>query len=160
MEMTIFIIAFIISLSGLLGCFLPVIPGPPLSYAALLIAYFFTDDRIGLTPQELIIWGIVTLAVTVADYLIPAYFTKTTGGSVTGAKGALIGMLAGIFLIPPVGMLGGSLLGAFLAEKLIARQSTAVALKAAFGSFIGFIVGTGIKLAASIMMMLKLFQFC
>lgn len=95
----------------------------------------------------------VTIAVTVLDYLIPAYFTKLTGGTKAAAWGATIGLFAGAFIIPPMGMIMGSFLGAFLAEILYSDKTSAEALKSAFGSFVGFLAGTGIKLIACGVMM-------
>ena len=50
-------------------------------------------------------------------------------------------------------MIIGSFLGAFLLELYYARKSTPDALKSAAGSFLGFILGTGLKLIACCVMM-------
>ena len=95
----------------------------------------------------------VTIVVSILDYLVPSYFTKVTGGSKAAGRGALIGMLVGIFIFPPWGMIVFSLLGAFLAELIFKKKRSTEALNAALGSFIGFIFGTGMKLAACGVMM-------
>jgi uncharacterized protein YqgC (DUF456 family) len=93
----------------------------------------------------------VTIAVTIIDYVVPIYFTRLTGGSKYAGWGATIGLLVGMF-IPPIGIIIGTLLGAFIAELIFAEKSIGGSIKAAFGSFLGFLLGTGIKLIASCVM--------
>jgi uncharacterized protein YqgC (DUF456 family) len=96
----------------------------------------------------LVIWGVVVLVVSVIDYVVPMYFTKLTGGSKYAERGAIIGLIAGIILTP-IGMILGSFLGAFIAEMYWGNKASEQALMAATGSFLGFILGTGIKTIAS-----------
>lgn len=86
------------------------------------------------------------------------YFTKLTGGSKYAERGAVVGLIAGIILTP-VGMILGSFLGAFLFELYYARKGTSQALKAAVGSFFGFITGTGLKTIVAVMILWKIFVF-
>jgi uncharacterized protein YqgC (DUF456 family) len=111
-----------------------------------------------MTLSFLLVWLAVTGVVTVIDYVVPAWFTKLTGGSKAGGWGAIIGLFAGL-LYPPVGMILGSLLGAFAAELLFAKKDTATSLKSAFGAFLGFLSGTGIKLVAAGVMLYYIFVF-
>ena len=92
------------------------------------------------------------VVVSVLDYVVPMLFTKLTGGSKYAERGALLGLLAGIVLTP-IGMIAGSFLGAFIAEVCWGGKSGCDAFKAAFGSFVGFIFGTGIKTIASVLIM-------
>ena len=108
--------------------------------------------------KTLIIWGIVVAIVSVVDYIVPMYFTKVTGGSKYAERGAIIGLFAGIILTP-IGMILGSFLGAFLFELYYTRQGAIQALKAAFGSFLGFITGTGLKTIVSVIILWKIFVF-
>ena len=101
---------------------------------------------------------IIVALVSVVDYIVPMYFTKMTGGSRYAERGALVGLIAGIILTP-VGMILGSFLGAFLFELYYSRKGTEQALKAAFGSFIGFITGTGLKTIVSVIIMWKILVF-
>ena len=89
-----------------------------------------------------------TVLVTVVDYLVPAWFTKLTGGSKYAGRGAIIGLFAGL-LYPPVGMIFGALIGAFVAELFFARKDGVESVKSSVGAFLGFLFGTGIKLVAS-----------
>ena len=98
------------------------------------------------------------VAVTLIDYFVPMYFTKLTGGSKYAERGALIGLIAGIILTP-IGMIAGSFLGAFLAEILYAKKDPTASLKAAIGSFVGFIAGTGIKTIAAVLIMWQIVNY-
>ncbi|MCQ2065594.1 MAG: DUF456 domain-containing protein [Bacteroidaceae bacterium] len=148
-------LAIIAGIIGLIGSIVPGIPGPPISWVGMLFAYFQrqaagSDDPI--SKRLLFIWLGITVVVTVLDYVIPAKFTKVAGGSKAGSWGAIIGLFAGMFLTP-IGMLSGTLLGAFLGELLVAKKKPGPAVKSALGAFAGFIVGTGLKLLTSGIMM-------
>ena len=97
----------------------------------------------------------IVVVVSILDYIVPAYFTKLTGGSKYGGWGAIAGLFLGL-IYPPVGMILGSLIGAFVAELLFAGKDTATSLKSAFGAFLGFVFGTGLKLTVSAVMLFYL----
>lgn len=144
------VLAFVCLLAGIAGCIVPVLPGPPLSYAALwLMKWSGTADFDG---RFLLLWDIVTLAVTVADYLLPAWLSKRFGGSKYAATGSLVGLLAGMFFFPPLGPVAGAFLGALAGELLYDSSDTGKAFKAACGAFVAFLLGTGLKLGASLAM--------
>ena len=149
--------AVIIALAGIVGCFLPVIPGPPLSWGALLLLYFFGNGEMSL--KFLLIWLGITIVVTILDYVVPAQFTRLTGGSKAAGRGSLVGLLLGLIFFPPWGMIAGAFLGALLAEVFINRSSVADSVKPALGSFAGFFFGTFIKLVACVLMMWQMFKF-
>jgi len=135
----------ILLLSGIIGCLLPVIPGPPLSYAGLILLHFSRFAEFSNTI--LLVLGIVVFAVTLLDYLVPVWGTKVFGGSKYGTRGATIGLIIGLFL-GPAGIILGPFIGAFVGE-LIYKDDMKHALKAGLGSFLGFLSGVGLKLAAS-----------
>ncbi len=162
METFIAIAAIVLGLVGIAGSILPGLPGPPLSWVGLLLVYLWGGGTDGsgapMTLTFLLVFLAVTLVITVVDYVVPAYFTKLTGGSKAGGRGALIGLVAGL-LIPPVGIIVGTFLGAFIAELLIAKKDTATSFKSAFGAFLGFLFGTGAKLAAAGVMLYYIIVF-
>lgn len=146
------VLAVILAIIGIIGSIVPGLPGPPLSWVGLLLA--FLSHKLGgadMTLTFVLIWLGVTVIVSVLDYTVPAKFTKLAGGSKAGSQGALIGMIIGIFLTP-IGMIPCSLAGAFLAEMFQENKSATDALKASLGTFAGFLVGTGLKLIASVTM--------
>ena len=119
------------------------------------------DEVLGLGGNllTLVIWGVVTVIVSVIDYVVPMWFTKVTGGSKYAERGAIAGHILGI-IFTPIGMILGSFLGALLAEWYYTRQGFGQAFKAALGSFLGFIMGTGLKTIASVLMMWKIVVSC
>jgi uncharacterized protein YqgC (DUF456 family) len=121
-----------------------------------MLLYFWGNgtDKAGdpMSLTFLLVWLAITIVVCIIDYVVPAYFTRVTGGSKVAGRGAIIGLIAGMF-IPPVGIILGTLAGAFLAEFLVSRKSGWQSTKSAVGALLGFIFGTGIKLIASGLML-------
>ena len=118
MEIFIDIVAVILGIVGLLGCILPVLPGPPCSLAGMFLLFLWgspcaQDD---ITWRLLIIMLIVTVVVTVLDYVVPGWLTRVTGGTKYASRGATAGMIVGILFFPPWGMIAGAFIGALVAE--------------------------------------------
>ncbi len=142
-------------IGGIIGCILPVLPGPPLSYIGLLLLHF--TEHYSYSTKFLFIWAIITVVVYALDFIIPAWGTKKFGGSKYGVWGSIIGLLLGLFVFPPIGIIIGPFLGA-VAGELIAGKESGKAFKAGFGSFLGFITGTLLKLISSGMMTWYFFE--
>ncbi|MCR5745937.1 MAG: DUF456 domain-containing protein [Bacteroidales bacterium] len=151
------IIAVILGLVGLVGCILPVIPGPPLSWLGLLLVWFTHPE--GLTSGLLITWLVITVVVTILDYVAPSWITTKTGGSKAAGRGAFVGLILGLLFFPPWGMIAGSFIGALVAEVIVGGSAVADSVKPAFGSFLGFLLSTGLKLTASAVMLFYIFKF-
>ena len=149
MEIIIDILAIIAALAGLAGCLVPAIPGPPLSYASVLILYLFNNPENEITSRFLMIWIAIVAVVTIMDYVIQPYFTKITGGSKLAVRCSIAGLIAGMIFFPPVGIILGPFIGAFIAEFIINKKPLKNSLAAAGGAFLGFVLGTGLKLAVS-----------
>lgn len=145
----------LLTIAGIVGCIVPFIPGPPLSYIALLSLLAVNEKT--FTAQFLGIWLVITIVVTLLDYYVPIWGTKKFGGSRNGVWGATIGLIIGIFFFPPFGLIAGPFLGTFIGE-LIAGKDTEAALRSGFGSFIGFVAGTVMKLAVSLIMAFYFFR--
>ncbi len=149
MDTTLIILSIVLTLIGIAGAIVPGIPGPIVSWCALLCS--FLCDGSQLTTTTIVAWAILTIAATVSDLLLPAVLAKQFGGSKASAWGAIVGLFAGI-IFTPIGMLMGSFLGAVAGELLHDSSDKGRALKAGFGSFLAFILGTGLKLMVSIWM--------
>ena len=162
METLIIVLAILAGVIGIAGSILPGLPGPPLSWVGLLILYIWGNGTNAagepLSTTTLLVWGAVVVVVSVIDYLVPMFFTKVTGGSKYAERGAMAGLLLGI-IFTPIGMILGSFLGAFLSELYYNRKGADQALKAAIGSFLGFIMGTGLKTIVSVIMLWKIFVY-
>jgi len=148
METLLIIIGALFITAGLIGSFLPVVPGPPLSYLGLLTLQLTSSHSFSLS--FFIIWALVVVALMVLDNVIPAYGAKKFGGSAYGIWGCMLGMGIGIFF-PPLGLVLGPLAGAFLGE-LVGGKKSEQAFRSAWGSFVGFLASTVLKVMASAMM--------
>lgn len=145
------VFAIIAAVIGLIGSIVPGIPGPPVSWVGLLLAYFSGGLNGSGNPMSLtflLVWLAIVIVVTVLDYVLPAWFTRVTGGHKAAAVGAIVGLFAGLF-IPPVGMIAGSIIGAFLAELFVEDRGVWNSFKASMGAFLGFIFTTGMKFIVS-----------
>ncbi len=157
MEILLAILAIIIVVVGIIGSVVPVLPGVPLAYLGLVLFKF--SECCGYRWTWVIVFGVITLLVAFLDYYIPIYGTKKTGGSKYGTYGSIIGLLIGMFFFPPFGFLVGAILGAFIGELIKNKDNVNGAFKAALGSFLGFLVSTGIGLfVSSAMLALILFN--
>jgi len=151
MEIVLVILAFILLVAGLLGAVIPVIPGPPLSFIGLLV--FKWSGYGNISPVTLWIWAGIAVLITVMDYFLPSIMAKRFGGSRAASIGSMLGLLAGVFIFAPWGMIAGPFIGALAGEWIISRSNITKAFKVALGAFLAFIVGTGAKLTASIIML-------
>jgi uncharacterized protein len=160
MDYFLLILSILLMIVGFFGCFLPIVPGPPLNFIGLLLIHFSSFAE--LEVSTLFILGAITIVVQVLDYLVPAWGTKKFGGSKYGSWGSIIGLIIGTFCfsigsLGIVGIIGRPFLGAFIGE-IVGGKNNKIALKAAFGSFIGFLAGTIMKLALSITMIVLLIR--
>lgn len=149
MDLLLLIIGFLFMIIGLFGSFLPVLPGPSISWLGLLLLYF--TNAVPVNYWVLGISFLITVVVSVLDYIIPAKGTKKFGGSSYGIWGTNIGLIVGIFAPIPFGFIIGPFVGAFLGELLYDYKDHHRALKAATGSFIGFLAGSFMKFVICVM---------
>ena len=143
------IIGILLSVVGIIGCFVTGLPGPPLNYLALILLHF--TGIYEYSTWVLIGLGVLAAFILVVDFVVPVYFTKKTGGSNYGIWGCIIGLILGLFIFPPFGIIFGPFIGAVLGE-LISGKKGEEALKAGLGAFIGFVTGTLSKLVVSLLL--------
>jgi uncharacterized protein YqgC (DUF456 family) len=148
METILIITGAILLLIRIAGSILPILPGPPLCFVALLIQQFREVPT--YSTNFLIIWAVIAVSVSLLDYVIPMYGTKRFGGSKYGMWGCTIGLIVGLFF-SPVGIVLGPFIGAFIGE-ILANNNSSNALRAALGSFLGFLLGTLLKFVVCVMM--------
>lgn len=149
MDIVLLVFGFILMLVGILGSFLPVLPGPTVSWVGLLLLHFTS-----VIPEDWWFLGItlaIALTVFALDYIIPAVGTKKFGGTRAGMLGTTIGLLVALFfpILGPLGIIIWPFVGALVGE-LMNKADKKTATKAAFGSFIGFLTGTFLKFMVTI----------
>lgn len=157
------IFAVLLAIVGVIGCFIPVIPGPPISFLGVLALFFTSYSEFSVT--SLIILAVLMVVVTVLDFLVPSYATKKFGGTKWGSRGCALGMLASllglqwwaIFVAPFFGALIGEVLY-LKRQKLEYKPNAKKVWKAAFGAFVGMICGILIKLAYSTFVLIYVFK--
>lgn len=150
MDVALYIISGLLLLTGLAGAILPVLPGPPISFVAILLLEF--TERYDFSTEFLVICGAIAAIVTVLDYVIPVWGTKRFGGSKAGVRGSTIGLILGLIFFPPLGIIIGPFVGAVIAELIYNSDDFQKALRSGLGSLVGFLLGTGLKLAYGLMM--------
>ena len=148
MDIVLMILGVLLVFGGIAGSLLPLIPGPPLAYAGLLIQQFRSDRP--FSTQFLLIWAGVIVVILILDYLVPLWGTKKYGGSKYGIWGCAIGFLLA-FWMGPLGVVLGPFIGAFVGE-MIYQQNSKKAFQAAKGAFLGFVFGSLLKLISCLLL--------
>lgn len=148
MDIVLVFFGVIFMVLGIIGSFIPILPGPLTSWIGLLLIHLteaipFHHALIGVTL-------IVAILINVLDYIIPALGTKKFGGSKYGIYGTTIGLIVGLIYLGPFGIIIGPFIGALVGELIYDQRDSKKAIKSAFGSFLGFLFSTGIKFIVSI----------
>ena len=148
MDIFLLVLGFLLIILGILGSFLPVLPGPITSWIGLLVLHLSKS-----VPMNWTFLGItfaIAFIIWLIDYIIPALGTKKFGGTRYGVIGTTVGLILGLLFFPPFGIIIGPFIGAFIGEMIKDSKDSGRALKAAFGSFIGFLTSTFLKFIAAI----------
>ncbi|MFE8425254.1 MULTISPECIES: DUF456 domain-containing protein [Tenacibaculum] len=155
MDIFLVILGFVFACLGIIGSFLPVLPGPITSWVGLLLLHLTKA-----VPQNWTFLGI-TLAIAVIifflDYFIPALGTKRFGGTKYGVYGTTIGLIIGLLSPIPFGILIGAFVGALVGELIYDSKDTNRAIKASFGAFLGFLASATIKFSISMVFLVLFF---
>ncbi len=158
MDIFLLILGFLLTLLGIIGSFLPILPGPITGWFGLLLLH-----ATKIIPMDWTFLGItlaIAIVIWILDYIIPAIGTKRFGGSKYGVYGTTIGLLIGLLSPIPFGILIGAFFGALVGELLYDSKDTNRAIKASFGAFIGFLASATIKFSiATVYVVLFLIQF-
>ncbi|MBC2844214.1 DUF456 domain-containing protein [Winogradskyella flava] len=147
MELFLVLVGLLLMLLGIVGSFLPIIPGPLTSWVGLLVLHY--TDGVQLSQTFLIVTLLVAIFIYILDYIIPAIGTKRFGGSKSGMIGTTLGLVIGLLSPIPFGIIIGPFVGALVGE-MIHRNDMEKAIKAAFGSFLGFVASTFLKFIVAI----------
>ena len=156
MDLLLLLLGLVLVLLGVIGSFLPVLPGPLTGWFGLLLLHLTS-----VVPLNWTFLGItlaVAILIWILDYIIPAIGTKKFGGSKYGVYGTTIGLIIGLFTPIPFGILIGAFLGAFIGELLYDSKDTQRAIKASFGSFIGLLASATIKFSVAVVYVVLFFM--
>lgn len=137
------VIAIILLIVGFFGTFVPVLPGAPLAWAGLLAGFFSSYTSLSLLT--LAVTGTFAILVSVLDNIFPVLLTKKFDGSKAATRGSTIGLIIGFFT-GPWGIILGPFCGALIGELIHDSTNFKKALSVAWGAFLGFICGTGMKM--------------
>ena len=145
-----YVVAGIIIAAGFVGAILPVLPGIPVMFGGMLLAAWIGHfEKIPL--WVIVVLGILAAFSVVFDFLAGSYGAKRYGASTAAAWGALIGTIVGLFFGIP-GLLLGPFIGAVIGQ-LVSGSKLDHATRVGFGTWIGLLIGTAIKLAVAFMML-------
>tara|TARA_B110001454_G_C12698436_1_gene425510 strand:+ start:1205 stop:1705 length:501 start_codon:yes stop_codon:yes gene_type:complete len=158
MDIFLLLLGFVLVCLGIIGSFLPVLPGPLTGWFGLLLLH-----TTKIIPMDWTFLGItlaVAIIIFILDYFIPAIGTKHFGGTKYGVYGTTIGLIIGLLSPIPFGMLLGAFFGAFIGELIYDSKDTNRALKASFGAFLGFLASATIKFSiATVYFIFFIIQF-
>jgi len=130
--------------AGIAGLILPVLPGPILIFAGLILAAWAE----GFAHAGIVTIGILALLAILAsaiDFLAGAFGAKRFGASKRAVAGAGIGTLAGIFFGIP-GIIIGPFAGAVIGELTVKKDINAAG-RAGIGAWLGLLLGVAAKAA-------------
>ena len=141
MDILLMVLAFLLLVASIVGCVLPVLPGPPLAYAGILLLHL--TDKVHFTTHQLIIWLVVVIVLQVVDYITPLLGSKYSGGTSFGNRGCIAGTILGMFFMP-WGLIIGPFVGA-IAGEMMGGQNLTQAIRAGIGTLLGYLFGTLMK---------------
>jgi uncharacterized protein len=150
-EILVAVASGLLIIIGAIGSFLPILPGPPLSFAGLWL-YAWSTNYEKLTPTTLIVFAVLTILTMVVDFIAPALGAKGYKASRYGTIGSFVGAFLGIFVMGPIGIIVGPFIGGFIGEFIFAK-SLKQAGNVALGSLVGFAIGSLFKAAVIVGML-------
>ena len=150
MEVLLILISILLIAGGVIFAVLPPLPGPLLTYGALVCTHYVSTET-QFSTTSFVVWGLIGAGVIVLDYILPAAATRRFGGTKAGMIGGMIGTIAGVIFPIPFGIIIGPLLGAIIGD-LYGGNHIRSAFKSGFGSFLGFVVATSIKVLYTVIL--------
>ena len=142
-------LAVVMVIIGLIGVVMPALPGHMLILAGLIVGAWANGfTRVGV--WTLVVLGVIALASYGVDFVAVALGAKRLGASPRAMTGAALGTIAGLFFGLP-GVIVGPFVGAVIGE-LTTNRDFAKAGKAGVAAWIGFAIGTAVKVALAFLM--------
>jgi uncharacterized protein YqgC (DUF456 family) len=128
---------------GLAGILLPALPGTPLVFGGLLLAAW-ADGFQNVGVGTVIVLAVLTALAFCVDFVSSSLGARGAGASRGAVVGAALGTLIGVFF-GFAGIILGPFIGATIGE-FVARRNLARAGRAGIATWIGFMLGIGVKL--------------
>lgn len=150
MDTLMLVLAIGFILLGIAGTILPFIPGIPLIFV-VMAAYGWYDGFQAVTPKFLAIMGGLAVLSIFIDYLAALLGARHFGSSRKGMIGAVLGIVIGLFVFPPLGLFVGPWVGAVIGERIEGKEWKA-SMQAGLGSIIGLFSGMLFQLVLAIIM--------
>ena len=147
MDLILLVLGLILCLVGVIGSFLPIIPGPATSWLGILLLNLTSVVEFNL--NFVLITLTVAISVGILDYLIPVLGVKKLGGTRSGQIGTTLGLIIALIILGPIGIIIGPFGGALLGE-MSTKKSFQDSIKPAFGAFVGVVAGSVIKFLISL----------
>lgn len=134
-------------LAAVIGCVVPVIPGPILAAGSLYLLSLAGGWAIYTAPV-LVAWTVAAVVVQILDNVLPARAAGRAGAGRGGIWGSVLGMIAGTLFFPPFGVFVGAFAGA-LAGELVFNPDNEEPWRAALAVFRGTLGAIALKLAVT-----------
>lgn len=149
METILIIVGVLLMITGLIGAFIPILPGLPFSYVGLLMLQLTESPPFSL--RFMIVWAVIVVMIQFLEQIASVAGAKRMGATSYGIWGSVIGAIVGFILFPPFGIIFGPIIGAYIGE-LINKKTSREALRSAMGAVLGFFISTFIKVIAALVM--------
>lgn len=133
-------IAILFFVAGTAGLVLPVIPGAGLIWLGMLVYGLLTGFE--NLPAAFYLGQAAAVGLAfLTDYAAGIWGVRRYGGSRPAVWGSVLGLVGGIFLMGPLGIITGPFAGAVAGELLTGRPP-AGAVRVGIGTLVGFLGGT------------------
>ena len=149
MDLAIWLVVGTLMLLGLIGTFVPFLPGTPLVFLGALVHGFATGWA-PIGPGRLVILGSLAVLAYLLHYAAGALGARHVGGSTLAVVGALIGAVVGMFFGIP-GLLLGPPLGA-IAGELVKTGEVRTSVRSGLAAFVGMVAGAIANFAVALVM--------
>lgn len=155
LQIIYYVLAGLLIAVGIAGTILPALPGLPLVFAGMWLAAWAGDfEQVGVVM--LVVLGLLTVLSLVVDFLATMLGAQRVGASRLALIGSVIGTVVGLFF-GLIGLFAGPFVGALVGELIHGRR-VGQAAKVGFGTWVGILIGTALKVGLAFAM-LGLFAF-
>lgn len=150
------ILACLFFAAGVAGTLLPALPGAPLILLGMIIYGLFAGFY-NMSLWFFIFQGVAVGLIFLVDYAANVWGVRRYGGSRSAVWGSMAGLLLGLLLLGPLGIILGPFLGA-VAGELISKKPLDRAVRTGLGTLLGLAGGTVLKLVIEAGMIIWFFS--